>query len=353
MVANSALSASAPRHGNAATANAGFVLSVILLLAAGLFGCWLVGTRSLEIGTDTRAYAAFFERLGHGPIETRLEPGFVFVSYVLSRLGLGVTGYQAALFALVLLTVGLSSRRYFRYLGDARGYLTFLTASLMLLYLSPMFVNASINAVRQGLAALLVFAALLSFHQRKWLIFALYGALASSLHLSSLLYLAFAPALLLNARLLRYIAAAAFLVYCSGLSMVLVRSVTPSLYSLVMSYTVNPDYRSGTRIDFAVFSIFWYVLPHLASPLVRSPYKERIKESTAVYLVMLLPFFAIGWGYYSNRYLLPAWLAASLIIAAIIFHSRLKLLRNPLLVRLGLIASCGVFYVYVTNVILI
>ena len=66
----------------------------------------------------------------------------------------------------------------------------------MLLYVSPMFVNASINAVRQGLAALLVFTALLSFQQRKWWPFALYGALASSLHLSSLLYLVFAPLLL-------------------------------------------------------------------------------------------------------------------------------------------------------------
>ena len=339
------------RHDAPAT-HAGLVLSVLLLAAAAGFGCWVVGTRGLDIGTDTSVYAAFFEGLNR-PFVTRLEPGFVFISYVLNRLGLGVTGYQTALFALLLLIAAVAARRYSRYLGATHGYLTFLSASLMLLYLSPMFVNGSINAVRQGLASLLVFAALLSFQQRKWWQFALYGALASSLHLSSLLYLAFAPLLLVRSGVLHYAAALAFLMYCTGLTLILVRTLIPPLYNAVMTYTVNPEYRAGVRIDFAVFSIFWYALPLLLAPLVRSPYRERIKESTAVYLVMLLPFFAIGWGYYSNRYLLPAWLAVSLMIAAILCHSWIALLRNPLLIRMGLIAACPVFYYYVTNVIVI
>lgn len=343
---------SLPGRDEAAAAYGGFVLSLILLAAAAAFGCWLVGTRGLDIGTDTRVYAAFFESLNR-PVDTRLEPGFVFASYLLNRLGLGVPGYQTALFALLLLTVVVASRRYHHYLGATRGYLTFLCASLMLLYLSPMFVNASINAVRQGLSALLVFAALLSFQQRKWWLFLIHGALAASLHLSSLLYLAFAPMLLLSAGVLRYAAAAAFLAYCTGLSLFLVRALVPPLYQFVMTYTFNPDYESGVRIDFAVFSIFWYGLPLLLAPLVRSPYRERIKESTAVYLVMLMPFFAIGWGYFSNRYLLPAWLATSLVIAAILCHSRLAPLRNPMLIRLGLVCACPVFYFYVTNVIVI
>lgn len=343
---------SASRYDNTAVANAGTVLSVVLLFAAGAFGCWLVGTRGLDIGTDTSTYATFFHYLG-GTFETRLEPGFVLFSYLLKRLGLDVIGYQIALFALLLVIIAVSSRRYFDYLGATRGYLTFLCASLMLLYLSPMFVNASINAVRQGLASLLVFAALLAFQQRKWWPFVLYGAVAGSLHLSSLMYLAFAPLLFVRARVLRYVAALAFLMYCTGVSMILVRALIPALYNFVMTYTFDPDYRAGVRIDFAVFSIFWYGLPLLLAPLVRSPYRERIKESTAVYLVMLLPFFAVGWGYFSNRYLLPAWLATSLILAAILCHSRIAPLRNPLLIWMGLIVACPVFYYYVTNVIVI
>jgi hypothetical protein len=103
-----------------------------------------------------------------------------------------------------------------------------------------------------------------------------------------------------------------------------------------MDYSLSATYRSGIRIDFAVFSIFWYLLPLLMSGLVREPFSTRIKDSTAVYMVMLLPFFVLGWGNFSNRYLLPAYLATSLIVAAIFCHSRISLLRNPLLLRGGL-----------------
>lgn len=322
-------------------------LAILLLIAVAVFGCWLVGTRPMDIGTDTPVYAGFFERLGHGDSQTRLEPGFVAVSYLLTKIGVGVNGYLAALFGLMLVTVWVSTRKYFSYLGGTRGYLTFLSASMMLLFLSPMFVNASINAIRQGLAALLVFTALLSFHKRQWWQFAWYGALATSLHYSSLLYLAFAPALFLHTKTLRYAGAVGLLVYCSGLSELIVQALTPGIHALVMDYAARTELRAGTRIDFAVFSAFWYVLPHLLAPALRPPYRERILDSTAVYLVMLLPFFAIGWGYFSNRYLLPAWLAVSLILAAVVCHNRLQALSHPLLIRLGLIASCAVFYWFV------
>jgi len=338
-------------------------LSLLLLIAVGLFGCWLVGTRAPDVGTDTQTYAGFFEGLSSGGGETRLEPGFVWLTWGLWKLGFGIIGYQTALFALMLGTVFVATRRYQDYLGDHhpgqhvpgqhRGFLTFLGAAIMLLYVSPMFVNATINTVRQGLAALLVFASLLSFQRKQWWRFVAFGAVASSLHLSSLLYLVFAPVLLFGTRMQRVIALIAFCAYVSGLSMLVVRALVPSLYELVMTYTATARSQTGVRIDFAVFSIFWYMLPYVLAPLVQAEYREKIKESAAVYLVMTLPFFAVGWGYFSNRYLLPAWLSASLILAAMLVHSRLALLRNPLLLRFGLILSCAAFYYYVTNEILI
>lgn len=333
------------------TAASGLVLLLMLLAAA--FGCWIVGTRSLETGTDTSVYASFFESLGHTAVQTRLEPGFTLVTYALRQLGFSVVGYQVALFALLLLIAFVASRKYFRHIGGDRGFVMFLSASLMMLFASPMFMNGSINAVRQGLAALLVFSALLSFQRRQWWSFASFGALATSFHLSSLMYLAMAPVLLFGARTLRYLAAAAFLIYVSGLSMKLVEAAVPPLYAFVMQYAYNPDYRSGVRIDFAVFSMFWYLLPNMLAPLIREPYRSRIVESAAVYLAMVLPFFVVGWGSYSNRFLLPAWLSASLILAAVVAFNRFALLRNPLLIQLGLIASCGALYHYVRNGIVI
>jgi hypothetical protein len=356
MAVDPALARSITRRHRPGEVNARLLLGTILLLAIALFGCWLVGTRSLDTGTDTETYAGFYERLDQGLPETRLEPGFVYLSYALRNAGVDLVGYQMALFALMLLTVFLATRNYHRFLGEARGsrgFQTLLCASLLLLFVSPMFVNASINAIRQGLAALLIFAALLNFHERRWWPFAIYGAVATSLHFSSLLYLLCAPALLLSARNLRVVAALVFLAYVSGASMIAVRAAAPSLYATVMEYTANPNYRSGVRIDFAVFTIFWYALANALAPLVKEPFRQRLIDSTAVYLVMALPFFVIGWGFFSNRYLLPAWLAGSLIFAAIACYNRIALLRNALLIRVGLLASCGAFYLYVSRGIVI
>lgn len=328
-------------------------LSFLLLVLAAAFGCWVVGTRPLEIGTDTSVYAGFYESLGHTALRTRLEPGFVFVSYLVRTLGFGVIGYQIALFALLLLIASVAIFKYFRYIGGGRGFPMFMTAAITLLFVSPMFMNGAINAIRQGLAALLIFSALLSFQRRQWWQFLLFGGLASSFHLSSLMYLACAPALLVNAKSLRWLAALAFVLYVSGLSMKLVQAFLPQLYAFVQEYAFNPEYRSGVRIDFAVFSIFWYLLPHMFAPLIRESHREAILQSSAVYLVMVLPFLVVGWGSYSNRFLLPAWLAASLIVAAIFCHSRLSLLRNPFLIQIGLLVACGALYFYVTHGIVV
>lgn len=334
-------------------ANARAILGVLLVFAACLVTDAVVGLRGINVGTDTHAYATFFEAMRDRLVHTRFEPGFVLVTRLLSATGMSVAAYQASLFALSLAAAAAAARRYFHYLGATGDYMTFLAATLMCLFLSPMFVNGSINAVRQGLASMLVFAALLAFHRRQWRAFVLYGALASSLHYSSLLYLLFAPVLLLSTRMQKTIAVAAFLAYCSGLSMLLVRTAVPAVYGAVMSYSSGAVYRAGVRLDFAAFSIFWYALPFAAARLVRDPYGERIRQGTAVYLAMLLPFFAVGWGNYSNRYLLAPWISVSFVVAAMAYHARTPLLRHPLVLWGGLLASSVVFVYYVTAMVML
>ncbi len=335
------------------TTNARSMLSLMLIVAVCLFVDIVVGSRSIDVGTDTYVYAGFFHEIRGGPISTRFEPGFLLITRVLSLSGFSVEAYQSILFGILLLMAAIASRKYFDYLGSTRGYLTFLVACLMFLLISPMFVNASINAVRQGLAALPVFTALLAFHQRQWRSFFIYGVIATSFHYSSLLYLAFAPLLLVNLKLLRIAAIVAFIAYCTGVTQIVVRAVAPFIYNAVMDYSLGAKYKSGVRIDFAVFSIFWYALPFMLNSIVRKPYSTRIKDSTAVYLVMLLPFFVLGWGNFSNRYLLSSYLAASMMVAAIFFHSRISILRNPILLRGGFIISSVVFFYYVANQVIV
>ena len=137
-------------YGDSAIANAWAVLSLLLLATACLVADAVVGLRGIDVGTDTHAYAGVFLAMRNRFIATRFEPGFVLLTRLCSATGMSVQAYQAVLFGLSLAAAMLASRRYFDYLGGTRDYLTFLTAALMFLFLSPMFVNGSINAVRQG-----------------------------------------------------------------------------------------------------------------------------------------------------------------------------------------------------------
>jgi len=329
--------------------NARVMLGLMLIAAAIIFVDYAVGTRG-NIGTDTSVYQGFFESLRkHGELDSRFEPIFYYLSVVLAATGMSFTAYESVLFLVMAGTIVVATQRYHDYLQSETNYVTFLAASLLFLFISPVMSNATINVTRQGLASLLVFTSLLAFYQRQWRAFVLWGLLATGFHYSSVLYLLFAPVLLLKPKLQRVAGIVAFLAYCSGLTLVLVRALVPAVYTMVMTLDAVGTYQTGVRLDFAVFSLFWYLLPFAVAPLVHEPVRERINRSTAIYLVLMLPFYAVGWGNYSNRYLLPAWLSVSLILAAICCDNRVSPLRNPVVLRMGMLAACGVFYYYVTH----
>ena len=329
--------------------NARIMLGVMLVAAAIVVVDLVVGTRG-NIGTDTSVYAGVYDALlHHAQGQSRFEPVFYYLSVVLAATGMSFTAYESVLFLVMMGTVVVATRHYHDYLESETRYMTFLVASLVFLFISPVMSNASINVVRQGLASLLVFTSLLAFYRRQWRAFVLWGLLATGFHYSSLLYVVFAPVLLLKPKLQRALGIAAFLAYCSGLTMVLVRALVPGVYTMVMAYDASSTFKAGVRLDFAVFSLFWYLLPFVVAPLVREPVRERINRSTAIYLVLMLPFFAVGWGNFSNRYLLPAWLSVSLILAAICCDNRFSPLRNPVVLRMGLVGAAGVFCYYVTH----
>ena len=329
--------------------NARIMLGLMLVAAVVIVVDYAVATRG-NIGTDTSVYASFFESLRHhGEVDSRFEPVFYYLSVALAAMGMSFTAYEGVMFFVMAGTVLVATRRYHTFLQSETGYSTFLAASLLFLFISPVMSNATINVMRQGLSSLLVFTALLAFYQRQWRAYFLWGLLATGFHYSAVLYLIFAPVLLLNTKLLRVAGILAFLAYCSGVTMVLVRALVPAVYTMVMAYDASASYKAGVRLDFAVFSLFWYVLPWVIAPMVREPVRERINQSTAIYLVLMLPFFAVGWGNFSNRYLLPAWLSVSLILAAICCDNRFSPLRNPVVLRMGLIGAGGVFCYYVTH----
>lgn len=324
-----------------------FVLGAAAMVAACSIALYSVALRDLDQGTDTHVYAGWYLSLRGGEPATRFEPLFVGVSRLASALGLGVLAWQGLMFALLLAGAALATRAYARLIGVRPRHLAPLAMALLLL--SPVLVNAAINATRQGLAAFPVIVALVAFQQRRWLAFVVAGAVATGMHYSSLLYLVLAPVLLLPPRALRLVCVAAFACYACGLTMAAVRVASPALYAAVMAYGPNAVYRSGVRLDFAVFSFAWFALPLMLARTVRQPQASGIVRAQGIYLVLLLPFLLVGWGNYSNRYLLPAWLFASIVVAAVCVESRLPPLRHPLTAGALLLLAGGVFALFVAH----
>jgi len=328
--------------------------SLVLIVASIAFCCAIVALRSLDIGTDTQAYANIFQNIEkYGIANTRLEPGYVAFAHIVSCLGFSIIGMQALTFLLLILTIVYSAREYWKYLGSFNSNRMFLATSLGLFFVSPMFVSASINAIRQGLASLLIFIALLFFSRRQWWKFIFLAAIATSFHYSSVIYFVFAPILLLKQRTIQIILVSFFLFYCLGLTEEFVKSISPLVYSQVMDYKYGSLYNAGVRIDFAAFSFFWYAITYVLAPLICKNVRDKIMVANSIYLTMLLPFFLVGFGNYSNRLLVPAWLSASLIIASCIYNCRIALLRHPVFLWIWLCVSCTVFYYFVTNEIIL
>ncbi|WP_413738402.1 hypothetical protein, partial [Shewanella sp. BJSY2023SW001] len=74
------------------------------------------------------------------------------------------------------------------------------------------------------------------------------------------------------------------------------------------NYDSFAEYKSGVRFDFAVFSLF----PTLYLLFIKVTRVINISELTLsfykIYSLLLIPFWFLGWGNYSNRYAMPAWL---------------------------------------------
>jgi len=321
-----------------------------MISAACAFCSVVVATRSSEIGTDSRAYSDFFLTMDRYVfIETRLEPLFVLYTRLASEYGLGVVGFQAVSFILLLIAVSAASMSCWTCVGEPRNRFVFLATVFVLLFLSPVMVNASINLIRQGVASFLVILAMMAFLQKRWVIFSIAALTSVGFHYSSIVFLVIAPLLLLGDRIVFRLVSVLFLVYISGYSDALVLTVSPDVYNYVVGYVEGADYRAGVRLDFAVVSIVFLLSLIISVKLVRPDFRQKARLVISVYSVLLIPFFLVGFGNFSNRFLLPAWLSLSLIAASVVCCTSSRLVTRTGAIGLGLSISSMTFALLVAN----
>lgn len=318
-----------------------------LLLTVFLVVTVLVGVRDLSVGTDTLNYANNFLSIQScNCFPGRLEPGFQIFTWLLAITSLGTGFYFFSVSLSIFVIVYHLSSRVGGLLGGEQWKVKYWI--LICLLVSPFFVSANINTIRQGLASFFVFFAMFALVERKWRSFCLYSIVSISFHYFSGVLVLLSLALFFSLPFLLMITGGLSVIYGLGFSAVIVKFVSDftglGIYSFVMDYMAGAEYRSGVRFDFLVFSWFWVVFFWAVSVFFLKPEQRRsFRLLVKIYLILLIPFFLFGFGNYSNRYLYPAWLFLPFIMGGLIGTLRFSVRGASVVLPGVLVASCSVF----------
>jgi hypothetical protein len=280
----------------------------------------LIGSRDLSIGTDTERYAAWYQVIADCHcFYGNIEPGFNIFGLISALLtnNAGFYFFSISLTLFVMLNVVSGKIVKLDSQIDRDNKKLLFALILLAFFFSPFFVSAHINAIRQGMAAFMLFYAFLSFQEKSWGKSILASVLAVSFHLSSIMYLALFPLLMLPIWILLVILAGLSVIYASGLSEFIVSSISGlfnlPLHDYVTQYRADVAYQSGVRYDFLIFSMLGVGFGLLGRYF--SNKKAIIDALLKIYIVLLIPFLMLGYANFSNRYVYTAWLFLSILTA--------------------------------------
>ena len=144
---------------------------------------FIMGLRDISVGTDNKVYKIIYENIIYGKTsfrESSVEIGFTIFCFILGKLGVGYYGFQFIVAVIVNLSFGLFIHRF-----SKNKFL-----SLFLYVVTGIYFSA-FNIVRQQLAlCICLFAIYLVWTNKKmWWAYLLLVLLASTFHLSTLIFL--------------------------------------------------------------------------------------------------------------------------------------------------------------------
>ena len=261
----------------------------------------VISNRSVYVGTDTLTYTNKFingaacKCLGGSEIGFELfvwpmymlsfKPASIF--FVISLLIYSLLYLAAIKLASVALDgKGLSERAYFKYALTLFAFIAIL----------PITIQIHINAIRQGLSALMLLISFLYLEEKKKRVSVVYLCLAAAFHYSTLLILPFYVFLLylrwpLNFAYYSAIAvfSALSVVYLTGFSEAFVKTLSEffhiSLWHEVRSYGADSGYRDGVRYDFYIFT-----LAMMLPTYIYSTFNARARAYFVFLVVSVIPF---------------------------------------------------------------
>lgn len=306
-----------------------FIPAVIFLQ---IFLSLFMGYRDLSIGTDTYRYAEYYQALNDClTLCGEHEIGFQIFGYIFAYTEQTVATYFFGISLFIFLMLNIVSLKFVTIFNltfeQNRDYCLFLLLIFFIFLLSPFFVSAHINAIRQGIASFFVYLSLLFFITKNWKLFLFSALIASSFHHTASMYLAFSPLLLLTLNRLILIVVLLTISYLSGISEFLLHYLSDmtglGIYEKVINYQSHVTYQRGIRWDFTLFSLFLALIPYLIYRyLVIDKFKDGLVAALKIYLLLLIPFFLLGYAAFSDRFLYTAWLYLPFLAAATLISAR-------------------------------
>jgi hypothetical protein len=294
-----------------------------------------VGFRADFVGSDTPLYTEIYNsQLSQAEPFVSFEYLYNFLSMSLAFFGLNVHVFFTLIsllgfVALVVFSLLLSNRFFVRNVSSE--YLCALMG--LFLFLSPVFFNAQTNVIRQGVSMFYLYIFFISILcQLNWGWSVFFAAISVGFHYTSAIYVALFFLLFISYRLLFYFSTLSFILYVSGFSekvLMFVSGYAPiDLYGKIMDYGVHSNYLAGVRVDFAVFTFVIGCCFSLAIALLfRLEIRRQLFSLFKVYWILVLPFFYLGFGAFSDRYLLGAWLFVS--IMAGVLCTQVRFIKVP------------------------
>lgn len=326
---------------------------VILFLLIYSISC---GYRPVITGTDFEAYNLWYGRVSFDSLsQDRLEPLFQLVGIFFSALGVSSSNFFSLVCFFLSLSIVYSFKSLLEYVfeDDPDKYnliYNSLIFSLIISFALPFYFNASTNVIRAGLSFPFILLSIVSIRKKLTIKFIIYSIIAIGFHYSSALFILF---YLVLSYLDRKVLNVSYIILCILYSLSVTKNILTSLgiswvdavVSTVEDFVSYADYQTGYRLDFLAFTLFILFSYIFLSRFIKVTLNDKYFICD-LYKGLTFPFLLVGFGAFSDRYLLNAWLLSPILISIpISFYLRkINILTPVFSLILVLIVSYKVFF---------
>lgn len=325
-------------------------LLLVLTLPVWALALLLVAVRSDNVGTDTANYREYFNLYASSEWRSNLEIGFD----ILLRAVASVTDRPEVFFGVVFIVVAIFLMRTVS-LATAevverhKLFLPVLFAGLLLA--SSWFNVATLNGLRQGMSLSVLYYAVHLICRDKKALGGIFILLALSFHDSTIFAVGSLALLTLSARWVFAIFYVSASLYAAGIYERLVsifsRLTGVGLYDAIETYAKGVNLWRGFQMDLFAYTIFWPTLYILASFAIRQDYRPYVYRSISIYCALCMPYFILGFGSFSNRFALMAWLYLPVLHVVFLLSARLTApavaFISSVFFAIGLVRYFGLF----------